>query len=295
MSADLIRRVNFSTESASKDAALESTSIPADLIVRDSGVIVLDHRSRKLLFYDHPGAHQKTVSLEYIVFEITEIQDSNLIFAVAGDNRHRKEAKGYETIILDTEGHFVSAALPNKYPMNYTSSFKSFLYGGKIVYSRPLFPIVYDIDQNGVSEKYRINIQDSPLPADYEKSSRGDFDRFVQKYRGRYNYFIGSLLENNDMVFFITENKERRRFWNVYEKASGKVHTGLISLSKIKPLLVEGMILRGLTNSLGCYEDRVVGYLNAIDLSVESFSLDYPILTHVKENDNPVIFRYKFK
>jgi hypothetical protein len=138
---------------------------PLDFIVNSSGLIVLDHLSRQLLFYDHDGYYKKTVPMEYIVYEITGMQDENLIFAVAGDNRNHKEAKDYEILILDVDGKFVSAGIHNTHEMNFSSSsYSSFLYNGEIRYSKPLRNYIHSINQETVRGAYVINILDDPLP-----------------------------------------------------------------------------------------------------------------------------------
>ena len=266
---------------------------PADFIVNSSGVVVLNHR--QLLFYDHNGEYKKVETLEYILYEITCMQDENLIFAVAGDNRYHEEAKDYETLILDIEGNFISAKLPNKYCMNYTYSYKSFPYDNKIIYSKPFNKYVYSIDRNEIAVKYSIVLRDSPLPADYEEKCRGNYERFINDYRGKYNYFVGSLWENDDVVFFITQDIKRMRYWNVYNKRTQEVNTGLLSVMKIKPLNARGVILLGLRNCLTGHDGEIIGYLNAMDLSVDGFARDFPTLASVKEDDNPVIFHFQFR
>lgn len=266
---------------------------PVDFMVNSSGVVVLGRR--QLLFYDRDGTFRRDVTLEYILHEITAMKDENLIFTVAGDNRHRKEAKGYEALILDIEGNLISAELPCDYRMNYSYSFKSFLYGDKIVYSKPFHKYVYGIGSDGVTVKYSIILRDYPLPADYEEVCRGDFERFMERFRGKYNYFVGNFLETDNTVFFITEDMKNRQYWNVYKKQTQEINTGLLSVMKIKPLNAKGMVMIGLRNCLTVDDENVIGCLNAADLSVEAFATDFPELTNVKEDDNPVVFHFEFK
>ena len=274
-------------------------SDPADFIVNSSGLIVLDHRSRTLLFYDYDGNYKSTVPLEYIIYEITGMQDENLIFAVAGDNRHRNEAKDYETLILNVNGEFVSAGIHNKFEMNYSYPYCSFLYDGKIKYSKSLRSMTYAIDSEGVYGDYYINILDSPLPTDYEQECKGNFEQFRKKFRGNYNYVGGKFFENDEVVFFTTQDKERQSYWNVYDKETTTTSTGLISLSTqddTKRFGPKDMIFLSGINShwVGQGED-IIGCLSAVSLTLDDFSLEFPALDSLKINDNPVVFRFKFK
>jgi hypothetical protein len=157
------------------------------------------------------------------------MKDENLIFAVAGDNRHRPEAKDREILIIDVEGKLISAELPNKYTMNYrSSSYSSFLYNDKIIYSRPFHKYVYSVDQTGAAGKYSVTMRDSPLPEDYEKKSRGDFEHFMD-------------------------------------------------------------------NGLSTCGEDIVGSLDARYLSAVPNRDKFPSLDNIKEEDNPLIFRFRFR
>lgn len=164
---------------------------PADFIVNSSGLIVLD--LKRFILYDHDGTFKREGRHDYILYEITGMPDENLIFAVAGDNRHIPEAKGYEVLILDIEGNLMAAYLPSEYVMNYRYTKKSFLYDGKVVYSRPFHKYVYCVDDNGAVGKYGIVLRDSPLPDNYEEVCRGDFRQFIRRYQRKYNYFGGGF------------------------------------------------------------------------------------------------------
>lgn len=100
------------------------------------------------------------------------------------------------------------------------------------------------------------------------------------------------------MVFFTTMSKERKRYWNVYNKRTQEVYTGLISLSQIKPINAKGMIISGLGNYLTTGDNGdIIGRLNAADLSFDfgGHRDGFPVLASVKEDDNPVIFHFKFR
>lgn len=271
---------------------------PVDFIVDSSGVTVLD--LRRFLFYDHAGSFKKDVRLPYILYEITGMPDENLIFAVAGDNRDRPEAKDYETLILDTEGNLISGHIPRDYVMNFRSNKKSFLYDGKVIYSRPFKKYIYSVDRDGAAVEYVINIRDSPLPDDYEEKCRGDFRRFRNRYEDKYNYFVGNLLENDDVVFFITESKEHQHYWNVYNKRTGEVHTGLDFISKVSSASfnARSMILGGLDNYLLTGNDGdIIGSIGASAVGFDhgGHRDGFPSLANVEEGDNPVIFHFRFK
>lgn len=269
---------------------------PSDFIVNSSGIIILDHFAKKLLFYGYEGDYKRAVSLNYIVYEITGMQDENFIFAIAGNNKYSKEAKNYEILILDIEGKFISAGIYNKYEMNFSSPYSSHLYDGKVRYSKALRSKIYGVDMNGVSVDYYLDILNSPLPSDYEEECGGDYEMFIENYKGRYNYFAGKFLENDDVVFFTTLDKKRMVRWNIYRKNTGQVYSGSYPSRDQNRISPEDMILlSGINGYLGCYDNDIVGYLNAPALAIKEFALKYPVLEGLQTYDNPVVFRFEFK
>lgn len=269
---------------------------PTDFIVNSSGVILLDHYSRSLLFYDYDGNFKNKIELQHIIYEITGMQDESLIFAIAGDNRQDKDAVDSEFLIINTKGELISHGIKNKDKLNYSAGYQSFLFGDKVVYFRPMHNTVYSIDPKSIQRRYMINTQVYPLPQDYEKVCSGDYEKFIDKYERRYGYFSGKLIETNDHVLILSDHLDYPHIWTVYNKNTGETTSGPIQISSSDGrLTAEKMITMGLYKHLSYSGDEIIGFLNAEYLAELDFADDYPVLRNVNVYSNPVIFHVRLK
>jgi hypothetical protein len=82
-------------------------------------------------------------------------------------------------------------------------------------------------------------------------------------------------------------------------KESEKTQTGSVSFSSQSQKHIapkEIIMLFGLSSNLGSQGEDIIGCLNAVTLDmVEDATSEFPVLDSLKTNDNPVIFRFKFK
>jgi hypothetical protein len=259
----------------------------------------LDHSAQRLLFYDFDGTFQKETPLQFIIYAITTMKDEDLIFAITGDNRHNKNLIHREFAIINTEGELIHSGIKNKYRLNYSLDNMSLLYGDEIVYFRPIHNIIYDITSDGaIQERYKINFSDSPLPSDYEKKCSGDFENFMEDYRGKYSYFTGVYSETSRHLLFTTERPGRTLFWTIYQKDTGATATGSMNVTfgGEKRLTAEELIPWEGLNNLSSDGDDFVGSLGAQYLALtERTSANSPGLLDIDEYSNPVIFRFKIK
>jgi hypothetical protein len=269
---------------------------PTDFTVNSSGIIVLDHYARRLLFYDFDGTFRKETPLQFIITAITSMKDEGLIFAITGDNRRNKTIVNREFVIINTEGELIHSGIINKYRLNYSRDNMSLQLGDKIVYYRPMHNIIYGITSDGaIQERFKINIGDSPLPSDYEKKCSGDYENFMDDYMGKYSYFSGVYSETNRHLLFTTERPGRALFWTIYQKDTGATATGsmTVAFGGGKPLTPEAFIPFGF-NSLFSDGDDFVGSLDAQYLAGKT-SVNSLGLLNIDEYSNPVIFRFKIK
>lgn len=269
---------------------------PTDFMVDSTGVTILDQYSRGLLFYDLDGTYRNTVPLDYIAHEITDM-GGGAIFAVAGDNRQDKEVVESEFMILDKQGELLSQGLKNKNRMNYIAGYKSFRRGDEVVYFRPMHGVVYGVTQDSIRSRFRINIEDSPLPANYEKICGGDYVDFMEKFEGKYSYFSGRFAETDDYILFFTTSPKHPNIWTIYRKDTGNTVSSPVAFDSSQGKMTVGdmIMMFGLVNYTGCSGDEIVGFLESHYLAADIFTSSDPALKDVTESGNPVIFRFKIK
>lgn len=270
---------------------------PTDFIVNRSGIIVLDQYTRKLLFYTTDGKFKNKTDLPCIAYEITRIKSDSLLLAICGDNQDKKDIDDYEFVIMDTTGKIISKGIHNRYGMNYSSSYSCQQSANGILYHKSLRSTIYQIDPDGITECYHLNILESPLPADYEKECHGDYENFMTDYKGKYNYFSGDFWENDDFVFFTVINKQQIPVSVLYDKTNRKTKCGIMGMqSGREESGIYGALAISMNNCIAVNGSEIIGNIHPMyipDFTNLSRWAVFP--KPIDENANPVLFKLKLK
>lgn len=240
---------------------------PTDFIVSDSTVMVFDMFGHKFLCYDLDGTFVKSVPLIYTVYEIEPGRDGAVIYAVSGDNAKTDSLKGYELFGIDREGRILSKIHKNRYTMNFSNEYDLQCFNGDVIYKKALRPAVYRPGDDKLYAKYIFDISSHALPADYEKVCRGDFGRFIKKFRDEYTYFNGQFWET-DRYAGIGITGKRMPYLVIYDKQTQQTVSGLVGIT----FGGEGPDTNGLFTSVmngpvDVAGDRIIGVVDDVRLS----------------------------
>lgn len=263
-----------------------------DFIVNSEGVIILDHYGHNFLYYDHDGNYIKAIPFPYIIYQATNMPNDSLIFVTTGDNRHIEEAHNYSFLILDPdmEMEIVASGLYDEYKFNYNPGYRSFSYNDAVIYSAPLDPVIYEINDRSIKEKYRINILESPLPENFKKECKGDFETFMDTYETKHHFYMGKAVENDSWLLFLTNNRRSEINWNLYNKQTKNVYSSKIGVDSKQGITTDNFLAFGLMNCMTTDGEDFIGYLGATYFD----GIDNDSISGIQLGDNPVLFHFKF-
>lgn len=240
---------------------------PTDFIVSDSTVMVFDMFGHKFLCYDLDGTFVKSVPLIYTIYEIEPGRDGAVIYAVSGDNAKTDSLKGYELFGIDREGRIRSKIHKNRYTMNFSNEYDLQCFNGDVIYKKALRPAVYRLRDEKLYAKYIFDISSHALPVDYEKVCRGDFERFIKKFRDEYTYFNGQFWET-DRYAGIGITSKRMPYLVIYDKQTQQTVSGLVGITfGGKEPDTNGLFISVMNGPVDVAGDRIIGVVDDVRLS----------------------------
>jgi Txe/YoeB family toxin of Txe-Axe toxin-antitoxin module len=256
---------------------------PTDFMVTSSYMIILDQFAHKLLFFDRDGNYIHSLPLKYKIHAITSLDNDSLFLAKAGDNRHT-DIENYELLIMNVNGEVKLKGIKNPYQIKYSlSGYYSQRMNDRIIYCKPMANTIYEITDTHIKERYQLNILNSPLPRNYEKSCGGRYENFIENYKGKYNYFSGQFIETGKCLFFIITNTANQPVTIVYNKYTKKIKSGIWGMHGGENQVdMMAFIVLSIHNYMTVNGNNIIGYIDSSYI---------PGIEH----NNPVLFSFQIK
>lgn len=269
---------------------------PTDFIIVDTTVVILDQYSRSLSFFDCSGKFIETKKNDQVIYEITYL-GGDLILAVTGENR--KDVKNYELLVMDMNGNIHAKSIYNSNTINYSSGYSSVHNETGATYFKSLRSDVFEVKilpDIQCYHKYHMNISPLPLPADFEKECKGDYENFITKYKNTNNYFSGNFAETDSHIIFYVRTIKNYSVVALTDKSDFTTKTGILtsqrSLNFDEYKIISSFLPRYITTS----GNKIISYADPgmflIDKDIEN---RFPHLSGIKESDNPIVFSFLFK
>lgn len=240
---------------------------PTDFIVSDSTVTVFDMFGHKLLYYNLDGTFIRSVRLPYSIYEIESGRNGSAIYAVGGDNSKSDSLKNYELFEIGPEGDIRAKVYKNKYSMDFSNKYDLQGFDEDVIYKKAFRPAVYMLRDKKLYAKYVFDIPSHALPGDYEKVCRGDFERFIKRYRDEYTYFNGQFWETGRYAG-IGITAKRMPYLVVYDKDTHRTVSGLVGITfGKKETDWNGLFATVMNGPVDVAGNRITGVLDEARLS----------------------------
>lgn len=177
----------------------EYLSASAWCVGSEDNMIVVDNRSKKVLFYDSEFNFIKEIKLDYNVEAIEELTPETYIIALAPYNRDQ-----YEKIqLMCVNKEFAAQRVVKEYTevdANYVlGAIKLQKSGDKVFYHRPIDDYIYYIDSNGeISGGYYVNYGSKSVP----QEQRLNIDHYVTNEAiAAYTTIVNCVVVNDNHIY----------------------------------------------------------------------------------------------
>ena len=236
---------------------------PTDFALTASGATVLDMFGRRLLHYAPDGTWRGSSPLNCILYEIAADPAGAGFYAVGGDNRRCDSLRGYEILGLDSVGGVRFRCCADVFTMNFSNGCELQTFGGGMVYRKALRPEVCSLHGRRVETRYRFDIASSPLPDDCERLCRGDFGRFIERYRDDHTWFNGRFWET-DRYVGAGFTSRRTDYLLIYDKQTGRTVSGWAGITYgLRGEDTDGYLTAVLSGPVDVTGSRITGLIDA--------------------------------
>lgn len=272
---------------------LSVTDVTVDFEKRN--IIVLDDRSKKLIFYDLGGRYIRDQKILYFSKSISMLKDGSfLIKQLRGLNNHLPFISDYNLIFaqrnLKITGKAISFDYRDKFSENKLESNNNFNVTKNGVIFNPSFSdTIYEIGSNNkISAKYCINLGEKNIRLAFnEKTKTEDVLKLLNTWK--YYSFDGKALESDNYLYLNIDGQ------------------GFCYYSMKKDTLYSGSSWEYTNNHIISYVDPIATFNNFYVGVLQPSSIIYqlknrkfptrydPLIKTLKIEDNPILFFYSLK
>lgn len=204
-------------------------------------IIINNNNRQTLMCFKLDGTFVKEIQLDFY-FCTLSIVDSNTI-AIYRNNRGRGE-DDYNLVLIDREGNVKNQFLPIDRATDLLSppcQMAFFSYGDSLQFSPMYSRTVYNLDENGLIPKYRLDFGKRNIPYGLLKGiTNRDIDNKIRESR---NYiYANGFSETPDHLIFQLANYNRLAYDCYYSKTSGKYVAGSIFVNDMYGLVTTGIL-----------------------------------------------------
>ncbi len=264
-------------------------------------IIISDSMLGKLLFFDFKGSFIEAKRLPFRFSDLIQLNDSLFVFhTYRRYNNQWPAIQNYSILIGGLTGKEFYSGIPYHEQQRDVSSSGSNQFQNMlkdISYQYPLNDTIFSISSNTILAKYVIDLDEKTLPSgfDYNIDIR-QFDNRFMNPSSKYGFIYPvGFFESPSSLHFKIFYKGKIVFV-FYSKQTQKVLYG-------KNIFNDRMDFLTIGQYIGKYNDEAIFYINGFDLMkhrsyYKNNQLDSKtsaLLESANENDNPVLFFYKFK
>lgn len=279
--------------------------LPLEFVIVNRQILVWEDRASKIIYYDLEGNHIRDQRIGFRLMHFTEY-DSNYVCEIANrGNFHLKDFKNYKLITCSPDWEIIGRADkfdPKKEGTLDFSRGTIFKLGNQLLYNPTFDYFFYSIDEEGIKQKYYIDVGSRKLPDGYDHNI--STETFMKKYASRESGYM--IMSNpffeTDSHFCVTFNYKGQRIPLFYSKESGRLLCNKhYSYSLKYPLGLNFITTNASKNTF-------IGYINpqiVVDLHKE-WKKDPDVLSGIPEDvlnlaektnidDNPILVFYTLK
>lgn len=265
-------------------------------------LLLSDSFSKRIFIYDETGNLQKTLSLDFIPYQIVPAGNGMFFNLYAGSNKCYEDEKleSYHVHVMDSLGRIFKTMLPDQTlkRIDLKSSFTTnYMPDGAVLYNPILSDTIYKISPDSVSPLYVFrNMSDFKLPSVRERKDISyvygvcnDYERLEES---GYLLSWGGFLHTDNYLFFTFGWDSKLCL--IYSKNN---HCSkMISFSDIEKSnhpLVRMLLKRSPFTADNDWFYTSVDVLDTEMSSEDMNHIDKLKFGNIKPGDNPVLVRYK--
>ncbi len=202
-------------------------------------IIINNNNRQTLMCFKLDGTFVREIQLDFY-FGTLAVVDANTI-AIYRNNRGRGE-DDYNLVLIDRDGNVKNRFLPIDRTTDLLSppcQMAFFSYGDSLQFSPMYSRTVYNIDESGLTPKYRLDFGDRNIPY---RSLKGVTSRdFRQEIRESRNYmYVNAYAETTDHLIFRFVYYNGLGYDCYYSKATGKYVVGAMFINDMYGLVASG-------------------------------------------------------
>jgi hypothetical protein len=217
-------------------------------------------------------------------------------------NVHLGAIADAQVVITDKNFRVISAGIPFHYSesINYVSKDYTSSLGDNVNFSFKFFDKIYQyVDTITVREKYRLDFSGKALPSRYLDMNMNDV--FSTLKNNDYYYFMGEYIENDTHECFLIKNDSKESSITLVfrDKKSGKLKGGRNFLLDNQTLIFSAPFTSYRDEFISAFDPYGIhGALSKMkkeDNQKDLYELLYAIFGNLKDDDNPVLIKYRLK
>ena len=269
---------------------------PGDIAIDEEKKHLIVYNKKGLSFYDYHGNFVKRERLPFNFKNFRVLSNGYLFITVPNQNNHLEEFSEMQVLITDKNFRIISAGLPFHYLKtlnygitDYTSSLEK-----EVNFSFKFSNKIYQyVDTFSVQEKYQLDFSKKELPVKYLEMNSREVLNTLKNYN--YYYFMGNFIENNTHEYFAIYNDYNREAYQTFifrDKLNGELKGGnKIILDSNVPLF---------SYPLTAYKNEFIGAISSNAIrhylsDTEKREEKNVLFTHISEDSNPILVRYKLQ
>jgi len=272
----------------------------------DSLVKVFDAPMKKLICFDVYGKHIKDIILDKYLDGVGETSSGYWGYCGGSGNKgvDLKQQKNLKFFIFDSEGHVENyiKGIENIDNINLSNAYILNDLGESVSFVEPFSPDIYNLKDGKVSVKYKIDYSGffpSKEILSKIKNLKRPFNKrekeFINSLLFGYPSFFICFLENDKWLLLFTSFKTRTIIYNKVEKKSIEFSNIIWSNKERKPYFYPCCIKDNSLIYYAGYEDIKRELEMNDQLSISRRQNLESLLSEMKNDDNPIIFKCKIK